>query len=106
MGSLDPYTLMFSLPQAVRFCAEAEIDSSSRPSLAGSTIPVQGREQTRYTAAGVSRRPIRHEIYTYYKNSAISSLAEVMGASFRNVGQILELAGCDSSRSVPELMEN
>jgi transaldolase len=43
------------------------------------------------------------EIYTYYKNFGIAT--EVMGASFRNTGQILELAGCDCLTISPELME-
>jgi transaldolase len=43
------------------------------------------------------------EIYTYYKKFDIPT--EVMGASFRNVGQILELAGCDCLTISPELME-
>jgi transaldolase len=43
------------------------------------------------------------EIYTYYKKFDIST--EVMGASFRNTGQILELAGCDCLTISPELMD-
>ena len=43
------------------------------------------------------------EIYTYYKKFDIPT--EVMGASFRNMGQILELAGCDCLTISPELME-
>src|SRR5438876_8132456 len=43
------------------------------------------------------------EIYTYYKQFDIPT--EVMGASFRNTGQILELAGCDCLTISPELME-
>lgn len=42
------------------------------------------------------------EIYTYYKHFGYET--EVMGASFRNVGQILELAGCDLLTISPELM--
>src|SRR5512133_2435826 len=42
------------------------------------------------------------EIYTYYKKFNIPT--EVMGASFRNAGQILELAGCDLLTISPELM--
>lgn len=34
-----------------------------------------------------------HEIYDYYKKHGYKTI--VMGASFRNVGEILELAGCD-----------
>jgi transaldolase len=44
-----------------------------------------------------------NEIYTYYKKFDIPT--EVMGASFRNTGQILELAGCDCLTISPELME-
>ncbi len=42
------------------------------------------------------------EIYTYYKKFGYET--EVMGASFRNVGEILELAGCDLLTISPELM--
>ncbi len=41
-------------------------------------------------------------IYTYYKHYDIAT--EVMGASFRNVGQILALAGCDLLTISPELL--
>ena len=43
------------------------------------------------------------EIYTYYKKFGYET--EVMGASFRNTGQILELAGCDLLTISPELMK-
>ncbi len=43
------------------------------------------------------------EIYTYYKKFDIPT--EVMGASFRNIGQIRELAGCDCLTISPELMK-
>jgi len=42
------------------------------------------------------------QIYTYYKKFGIET--EVMGASFRNVGQIVALAGCDLLTISPELM--
>lgn len=41
-------------------------------------------------------------IYQYYKQHGITT--EVMGASFRNVGQILALAGCDLLTISPELL--
>jgi transaldolase len=41
-------------------------------------------------------------IYTYYKKFDIDT--EVMGASFRNVGQIVALAGCDLLTISPELL--
>jgi transaldolase len=43
------------------------------------------------------------EIYHYYKKHGIKT--EVMGASFRNVGEILELAGCDLLTISPTLLE-
>ncbi len=42
------------------------------------------------------------QIYTYYKKFDIAT--EVMGASFRNVGQIRALAGCDLLTISPELL--
>ena len=42
------------------------------------------------------------QIYTYYKKFGIDT--EVMGASFRNVGQILALAGCDLLTISPDLL--
>ena len=41
-------------------------------------------------------------IYTYYKKFGVAT--EVMGASFRNVGQIVALAGCDLLTISPELL--
>ena len=43
------------------------------------------------------------QIYTYYKKFGYQT--EVMGASFRNIGQIRELAGCDALTISPELMK-
>ena len=43
-------------------------------------------------------------IYCYYKQFGIKT--EVMGASFRNIGQIIELAGCDLLTISPELLTN
>jgi len=42
------------------------------------------------------------QIYTYYKKFGIET--EVMGASFRNTGQILALAGCDLLTISPDLL--
>jgi len=42
------------------------------------------------------------EIFNYYKQQGIKT--EVMGASFRNVGQIQALAGCDLLTISPELL--
>lgn len=42
------------------------------------------------------------QIYTYYKKFGIPT--EVMGASFRNIGQIIALAGCDLLTISPDLL--
>jgi transaldolase len=43
------------------------------------------------------------EIYEYYKQHDYSTV--VMGASFRNTGEIIELAGCDKLTISPALLE-
>ncbi len=42
-------------------------------------------------------------IYNYYKNKGYNTV--VMGASFRNIGEILALAGCDRLTISPQLMD-
>jgi transaldolase len=94
-------TLLFSLVQAVR-SAEAKVQLIS---------PFVGRIYDWYKAAnkrdysGAEDPGVQsvQEIYTYYKKFDYQT--EVMGASFRNVGQILELVGCDLLTISPELMK-
>lgn len=43
------------------------------------------------------------EIYTYYKKFGYDT--EVMGASFRNTGEVLSLAGCDLLTISPDLLK-
>src|SRR5213594_3015140 len=94
-------TLMFSFPQAVR-AAEAKVQLIS---------PFVGRIYDWYKAAnkreyvGPEDPGVQsvNEIYTYYKK--FDTPTEVMGASFRNIGQIRELAGCDCLTISPELMK-
>ena len=43
------------------------------------------------------------EIYGYYKKYGHNTI--VMGASFRNKGQILQLAGCDRLTIAPKFLE-
>src|SRR5438128_2197157 len=94
-------TLMFSLPQAVR-CAEAKVQLISP--FVGRIYDWYKKEIKRdYTGAEDPGVQSVTEIYTYYKKFGIPT--EVMGASFRNTGQILELAGCDCLTISPELME-
>jgi transaldolase len=94
-------TLMFSLPQAVR-AAEAKVQLISP--FVGRIYDWYKKEMKRdYTGAEDPGVQSVDEIYTYYKKFDIPT--EVMGASFRNTGQILELAGCDCLTISPELME-
>lgn len=93
-------TLLFSLPQAVA-CAEAKVKLIS---------PFVGRIMDWYKAKeGHDFAPEKDpgvlsvkEIYTYYKKFGYTT--EVMGASFRNVGEIQELAGCDLLTISPQLL--
>ncbi len=43
------------------------------------------------------------EIYNYYKKFGYKTV--VMGASFRNIGEITELAGCDLLTIAPKLLD-
>ena len=43
------------------------------------------------------------QIYNYFKQHGYKTV--VMGASFRNTGEILELAGCDALTIGPELLD-
>ena len=93
-------TLLFSLPQAVA-CAEAKVKLIS---------PFVGRILDWHKkAAGRDFAPAEDpgvlsvkEIYAYYKK--FGHATEVMGASFRNVGEIQELAGCDLLTISPQLL--
>jgi transaldolase len=94
-------TLMFSMPQAVRAAqAKAQLISP----FVGRIYDWYKKEMKRdYSGAEDPGVKSVTEIYTYYKKFGIPT--EVMGASFRNPGQILELAGCDCLTISPELME-
>jgi transaldolase len=94
-------TLMFSLPQAVR-AAEAKVQLISP--FVGRIYDWYKKEYKRdYTGAEDPGVQSVNEIYMYYKKFGIPT--EVMGASFRNTGQIRELAGCDCLTISPELMK-
>jgi transaldolase len=93
-------TLLFSFAQAVA-CAEAGVRLIS---------PFVGRILDWHKkSAGKDFAPSEDpgvlsvkEIYAYYKKYGYQT--EVMGASFRNVGEILELAGCDLLTISPALL--
>ena len=98
-------TLLFSFAQAVA-CGQAKVQLIS---------PFVGRIYDWYkktTGAGWDEalnagandpgvKSVR-AIYNYYKKNGIAT--EVMGASFRNVGQIVALAGCDLLTISPDLL--
>nr|WP_315237440.1 transaldolase [uncultured Albidiferax sp.] len=98
-------TLLFSFAQAVA-CGQAKVQLIS---------PFVGRiydwyKKTAGTAwveadmAGAKDPGVISvtQIYNYYKRFGIAT--EVMGASFRNVGQITALAGCDLLTISPDLL--
>jgi transaldolase len=94
-------TLLFSLPQAVR-SAEAKVQLIS-PFVGRIYDWFKAANKRDYTGAEDPGVKSVQEIYTYYKHFGYET--EVMGASFRNTGQILELAGCDLLTISPELLE-
>jgi transaldolase len=98
-------TLLFSFAQAVA-CGEAKVQLIS---------PFVGRIYDWYKKsagaawdeaanAGLNDPGVKSvtRIYAYYKQHGIAT--EVMGASFRNVGQIRALAGCDLLTISPDLL--
>jgi transaldolase len=93
-------TLLFSFPQAIA-CAEAKVQLIS---------PFVGRildwykKSTGHDYAPADDPGVQsvEKIYTYYKK--FGHATEVMGASFRNKGEILELAGCDLLTISPPLL--
>ncbi|MBK7312373.1 transaldolase [Candidatus Aalborgicola defluviihabitans] len=98
-------TLLFSFCQAVA-CGQAKVQLIS---------PFVGRIYDWYKKsagaawveadnAGANDPGVRSvaQIYNYYKRFEIAT--EVMGASFRNVGQITALAGCDLLTISPDLL--
>jgi transaldolase len=95
-------TLLFSFPQAVA-CAEAGVQLISP--FVGRILDwhkkATGRDS--YPSAGDPGVESVTRIYNYYKKYGHPT--EVMGASFRNMGEILELAGCDLLTISPALLE-
>ncbi len=95
-------TLLFNKTQAIA-CAEAKVQLIS---------PFVGRIYDWHKKnRGVNYIPAEEdpgvhsvtEIYNYYKKFGYKT--EVMGASFRNIGEIIELAGCDLLTISPALLK-
>src|SRR5207248_2318268 len=94
-------TLLFSFAQAVA-CAEAGVQLVSP--FVGRILDWYKKSTGRdsYTTAEDPGVVSVTRIYNYYKKYGHKT--EVMGASFRNVGEILELAGCDLLTIAPKLL--
>jgi transaldolase len=93
-------TLLFSLAQAVA-CAEAKAKLISP--FVGRILDWYKKSTGKDFAATEDPGVLSvQEIYSYYKKFGHDT--EVMGASFRNVGEILELAGCDLLTISPQLL--
>ncbi len=93
-------TLLFGIHQAIA-CAEARVTLVS---------PFVGRildwykKDTGKDYVGAEDPGVQSvtEIYNYFKNFGYKT--QVMGASFRNIGEIRELAGCDLLTIAPKLL--
>ena len=93
-------TLLFSLAQAVA-CAEAKVKLIS-PFVGRIMDWYKAKEKKDFAPAEDPGVLSVKEIYSYYKK--FGHATEVMGASFRNVGEIQELAGCDLLTISPNLL--
>ena len=93
-------TLLFSLAQAIA-CAEAGAKLISP--FVGRILDWYKKSTGKdYAAAEDPGVQSVRAIYAYYKKFGYAT--EVMGASFRNAGEILELAGCDLLTISPQLL--
>ena len=93
-------TLLFSMAQAVA-CAEGGIKLIS-PFVGRILDWFKASTKQEYTAESDPGVISVTEIYHYYKKHGHAT--EVMGASFRNKGEITELAGCDLLTIAPALL--
>ncbi len=98
-------TLLFSLVQAVA-CADAgaRLISPFVGRISDWYKKSLGEQWSADKHAGPNDPGVQsvQSIYMYYKHFDIAT--EIMGASFRNTSQILELAGCDLLTISPELL--
>jgi len=93
-------TLLFSFPQAVA-CAEAKVQLIS-PFVGRIYDWYKANQKRDYTGAEDPGVQSVTTIFNYYKKFGYAT--EVMGASFRNTSQIVELAGSDLLTISPELL--
>jgi len=93
-------TLLFSFAQA-RACAEAGVFLIS-PFVGRIMDWYKAKTGQEYAAADDPGVQSVTRIYNWYKEHGFNTV--VMGASFRNIGEITELAGCDRLTVAPALL--
>jgi transaldolase len=99
-------TLLFSFAQAVA-CADAKVQLISP--FVGRIYDwhkkSQGANWNEEASSGANDPGVKsvRRIFAYYKKNNIKT--EVMGASFRNTGQIKALCGCDLLTIAPDLLD-
>ncbi|MDD4970567.1 MAG: transaldolase [Paludibacter sp.] len=95
-------TLLFSFAQAVR-CAEAKVTLISP--FVGRILDWYKKDRGVTEIAAPEDPGVKsvQEIYNYYKKFGYPTI--VMGASFRNIGEIIELVGCDALTISPSLLK-
>jgi len=95
-------TLLFSFAQAVR-CAEANVTLISP--FVGRILDWYKKDRGVTEIAAPEDPGVKSvkEIYNYYKKFGYNTI--VMGASFRNIGEIIELVGCDALTISPSLLK-
>ena len=96
-------TLLFSMCQAVA-CAEAGVTLISP--FVGRILDWFKKNKPDGDYEGVNDPGVAsvRQIYQYYKQHGYNTI--VMGASFRNTSEIVELAGCDYLTIAPKLLES
>jgi transaldolase len=94
-------TLMFSLPQAI---AAAEAGAFLISPFVGRILDwYKANTKQEYTAENDPGVKSVQQIFNYYKKFGYKTI--VMGASFRSIGEVTELAGCDYLTIAPNLLE-
>jgi transaldolase len=95
-------TLLFSMAQAIR-CAEAKVTLISP--FVGRILDWHKKDRGVSDIPGAEDPGVKsvQEIYNYYKKFGYNTI--VMGASFRNIGEIIEIVGCDALTIAPSLLK-
>lgn len=95
-------TLLFNMGQAV---AAAEANATLISPFVGRIFDWQKQKEGKESIPADEDMGVMsvHGIYNYYKKFGYKT--QIMGASFRNTGEILELAGCDLLTIAPTLLK-